>query len=274
VPGYSAPKIPVILTKADWDKKKGVIAKMAGATGIGAECDKVAAAYKAVNWTKLDLIGRSENEMQNWRNKNYSKDYWDKIVAEGKAEMVGNLTKLSVALQKLRDTCTKAAAEFKKSRTIPASSTAHVTQMAKTADQLSVSWNKNSMTVVLQNQIKEFDKINDRLFGQVVPSLRKVAMDQRNLVADMRADPTPANFNKLVGTVRNLTQSVGNYAKMAERGFAPPNPAAVKAAKDLVPWASADDVKVAGNASTQQVTAAIDKLAGPHRAAIVVAAGA
>ena len=48
------PAYPKNLLKSEWDKNKGIIAKIRhGETGIGDALDKVKAAYDAVGWTKL-----------------------------------------------------------------------------------------------------------------------------------------------------------------------------------------------------------------------------
>ncbi len=46
--------LPKILTVADWNSKKGVIAKMAGETGMGAALTKLDTAWKAVKWNLVD----------------------------------------------------------------------------------------------------------------------------------------------------------------------------------------------------------------------------
>ncbi|MBK8834451.1 MAG: hypothetical protein IPO29_06180 [Anaerolineae bacterium] len=48
------PEIPVILTVADWNAKKGTIAKMAGETGIGAALAKLKVEFDKVPWDVLD----------------------------------------------------------------------------------------------------------------------------------------------------------------------------------------------------------------------------
>ena len=49
------PTYPVILTQADWNKKKGLFAKMAGETGLGALMLQTETLYKAVDWNKFDV---------------------------------------------------------------------------------------------------------------------------------------------------------------------------------------------------------------------------
>ena len=49
-----AKQLPVILTEANWNKNKGVIAKMHGETGIGAALRDIKVAWDKVDWTKFD----------------------------------------------------------------------------------------------------------------------------------------------------------------------------------------------------------------------------
>ncbi len=48
---------PAILTKAEWDKQKGILAKVKGETGVGAACDKAESAYDGIDWTEFNIEG-------------------------------------------------------------------------------------------------------------------------------------------------------------------------------------------------------------------------
>src|SRR5665213_2142073 len=51
----STPTIPAILTDANWQKEKGVVAKLVKReTGIGELMKQLATAYGTVDWTKFD----------------------------------------------------------------------------------------------------------------------------------------------------------------------------------------------------------------------------
>lgn len=52
---YKAPPYPDELTNKGWQKAKGLIAKMAGETGMGDQLKKLEAAYGDVEWRKLQL---------------------------------------------------------------------------------------------------------------------------------------------------------------------------------------------------------------------------
>jgi hypothetical protein len=51
--------IPKNLTLADWNAKKGIIAKMAGETGIGAELTKLKTEWAKIPWDERDPTRRS-----------------------------------------------------------------------------------------------------------------------------------------------------------------------------------------------------------------------
>lgn len=259
---FTKPDLPVILTRKDWDKKKGMIAKMAGPTGVGAECDKVLAAYKAVKWDRLDLPTRRTAVMQNWRDDSFTKANWDKLLKDAADEVTGNLAKLSVTLYKLRDTCQKAAADFKKSRTIPSSAAAHALQMAKTADTMGVALNKNSMGGTLKKMNDEFVvDVRARFIDPMWPGIRKYAQQHTNLMTELRRDGTP---NKLNGDgrtgVRDMTTGLGNIARIGERGFGARNDDAKRLFTQLSGWANTQGGLVESDASQEQVLAEIDKI--------------
>ena len=259
---FTKPDYPLILTRKDWDKKKGVIAKMAGKTGIGEQCDKVFALYKAVHWDRLDLVERRRTVLQNWRDDSFTKANWEKLLKEAMAEVTGSMTKLSMELYKLRDLCTKAAADFKKSKTIPSSSTQHVLTMAKTADHLGVALNKNSMGGVLKSMNQEFlDEVKKKFIDPMWPGIRTYAKQHANLMAEIKRAPTPNKLNGEGRTgIRDLTTGLGNIAKLGERGWGPKNDAARTLCTQLTPWANSQGGLVDSGASAQDVLAEVAKI--------------
>jgi hypothetical protein len=259
---FTKPDIPEILTRRDWDKKKGVIAKMAGPTGIGAQCDKVAAAYKAVKWEKFDLPGRRATVLKNWRDDTFTRENWNKLLNEAGAEVQGNLAKLSQELYKLRDLCLKAAADFKKSRTIPSSSAQHVEKMAKAADMLGVRLNKNSMGGLLKSMNEEFlAEVKLKFIDPMWPGIRKYATQHSNLMAELRRNPNARALNENGRTAcRDIQTGLGNIAKLGERGFGPKNPEAQRLFTQLSVWGNAPSHLVDDNASAQVVLAELDKI--------------
>jgi hypothetical protein len=126
------PKIPLILTKADWDRNKGIIAKIGiGETGIGAAMEKVRVAYEAVDWRKFDanmvFTGTAKTE-----------EDVDKALAAAKNEAATKVEKLRAELRALEGLARAAEVKFKANRLVPHSATEHVAKIAVAADFMAV----------------------------------------------------------------------------------------------------------------------------------------
>ena len=129
------PSIPDILTKANWDEKKGVFAKMAGKTGVGEAMKAVTTAYDAVDWTKFDAMQSCPGVKQ--------MSVIDAAYDAAKLEM----KKVDALRNKVTDLgtlATQTEAKFKKNKLIPSSSTKHVANVAKAADTLQMTFKANS----------------------------------------------------------------------------------------------------------------------------------
>lgn len=64
------PELPKLLTNAGWQKEKGLLGKIQGETGIGAELTKLEGLYKAVDWNKLvmgEMFASPEKAEQWWQ---------------------------------------------------------------------------------------------------------------------------------------------------------------------------------------------------------------
>jgi hypothetical protein len=123
--------IPVILTKADWDKQKGVIAKIGvGETGIGAQMDKVKAVYGAVDWTKFNAANRHPTS---------DPGVVDEELKEAKSEYASKVEKVRAELRVLVGLAQKAQAVFKSKPLIPKASAEHVGKIAAAADHMAVA---------------------------------------------------------------------------------------------------------------------------------------
>src|SRR5262245_6273778 len=100
------PKIPVILTEADWKKNKGLLAKGVGETGVGAAMGQLKTAYEAVDWDKFDvkkaLKGGAATTQQITAAKNAAKLEWEKKVIPllGKANSLDDAAKNALAKYK------------------------------------------------------------------------------------------------------------------------------------------------------------------------------
>jgi hypothetical protein len=125
------PAYPAMLTDKDWQKHKGVIAKMAGETGIGAQMDKTETAWKKIAWAKFDAA-------KIWADMNPKKvEDYDKKLEEAKKEHA-KLDPVKKELWALRDLATKVTEGWKANKLIPKSSREHVEKIASTADSLAL----------------------------------------------------------------------------------------------------------------------------------------
>jgi hypothetical protein len=259
---FTQPALPVILTRKDWDKKKGVIAKMAGETGIGAQCDKVGNAYRLVKWDKFDLAERRRVVLKNWRDDSFTRDNWNKLVKDAMTETTTTVAKLVTELYALRDLCNKTAETFKKSKTIPASSAQHVLAMGKAADALGVSLNKNTVGGVLKLMNEEFlAEVKLKFIDPMWPGIRKYAAEHAQLMTRLRRNPDANALNGDGRTgCRDLTTGLGNIAKVGDRGFGPKNPQAQKLFDELSGWANSESGIVSHSAGSAEVIKALDQI--------------
>lgn len=147
---------PDTLTNKNWQKNKGLLAKAAGETGIGALMDGVQKAYNAVNWSIFyaKAVCTKDNGV-----------LLPKHVTE-KLELVKNEHRTKVeALRKeahkLNAQAEKIAADWKKSKTIPSSSTKVVQTVAAVSDDFYIALKDNG--VYFTQVIKDFDEEKQRL---------------------------------------------------------------------------------------------------------------
>ena len=140
------PAIPQILTKANWDKEKGVFAKMAGKTGIGEAMQAVATAYGQVNWPTFD----AKQQLQRVLMMSVIDDARKAATTE-----YSKVEKLRVKVKELSDLAETTAGIFKKKPLIPSSSTKHVAKVATEADTFWIVLKGNSEFFTASN--KTFD---------------------------------------------------------------------------------------------------------------------
>jgi len=122
------PKYPTILREKDWNKKKGVLAKvLKGKTGISEQLkatekafDEVQPAYFSDAWVDTS-----------------TKDSCTKALKALSEQFSGPVKSLCNELLKLKELASKKEAEFKKNPLIPKASREHVGEIADAAQELS-----------------------------------------------------------------------------------------------------------------------------------------
>jgi hypothetical protein len=138
------PTYPVILTQADWNKKKGLFAKMAGETGLGALMLQTETLYKAVDWDKFDVRkvlagGATGSQAQGGYMDAYN-EFTKKV--KPLADKIGELEAKAGTVE----------TTFRNSKKIPASSAAHVTKI-KTAAKLF-----EAQALAVKGELEAFNK--------------------------------------------------------------------------------------------------------------------
>jgi|GEM_PF-5790725 len=113
-------KLSPILTKASWDKQKGIIAKVFKTeTGIGKAIDMMTVSHKQVNWDRFRGTTAPKKEYE--------------------AEYGTNVKELMSDLDDLETKCVKVNASFKKNPLIPKSTTKALSDIGVEAAKLSLA---------------------------------------------------------------------------------------------------------------------------------------
>lgn len=253
---FERPALPVELTKKNWDKKKGKIAKMAGKTGMGDAFSKVEKAYKSVDWDKLEMIQNKPRP--------FDLKQWNKMRVDAAGEMKGNLAKLRAQCYALRDMAKKTEAKFSKNKAIPKSSAALCTDIAKKADFMGVGCNANSMGTRIEKMYKYGRSAYDftaKGIAKTAPS--KVTACLASL-KELEKDPTRENWlaNHMMTRTRDVTQYLGNVSKLIKAGYDLPLNAGQcdKLFTVLKPYASKDAGLLNDNATAEDVKRDIARL--------------
>jgi hypothetical protein len=217
------PVYPDLLTQANWDAKKGKIAKMAGTTGIGDQMKKTSAAFEGITgkWVRIQGPRSVDVDLQK-----------QAAVAFIKS---GHLKKLHDELKSLRDLAEKTAEKFKKNKLIPSSATKLAQDVREAADLLFVVTNAGTLSGHLEEAIKEDSK--ERMAKQkklavtvlanskgVPDKIAKAVADWRKVLSALANDSQ--KFEKarqtvkesMFGRSRDMTQSIANFDKCEKAG--------------------------------------------------------
>jgi hypothetical protein len=211
---FNRPDYPKSLTRANWDKKKSLLAKAAGETGVGEAMDAAKGAYDAVDWDKLEGCNHAPS------GNNFTKAAWKAVRDDAMKEVTGNLAKFSRSLYDLRDVARTAAAKFQKAKTVPKSDGKLALEIATEADHLGVAMNKNSVSGLIEERYQDFQKTYDDMVANVQANLRKTVAGAKIAAGQIAKDPTTANFNsRITSAARNITQTIGNIPRFIAAGY-------------------------------------------------------
>jgi len=184
----SAYSIPKPLTAKDWAAKKGLFAKMSGATGIGPALTKMGADYAKVPWDVLDPAQALTHTTLR---------HTTKVVEDLMKKAAANESKIDafqradlVPLIKLLE---KTETDFKKNKLIPPASVKHVAAMKDAAKAWSVElenvhkdWRRKHAEIAAKE-----DRVRDMALTVIKPYFARIRDDAKAL----KADPRVANYD-------------------------------------------------------------------------------
>jgi DNA repair exonuclease SbcCD ATPase subunit len=208
------PVWPAILTNADWQKKKGVIAKIAGKTGVGEAMTSAEKAFKKIDWNKMDArnilpINRDPDKIK--AAKAEAIKVYKTVIEPARKE-----------LKSLQAVVTKRADEWKKNKAIPASTVQHLQKIAKEADTLSLTLAGNSGGMTAR--LKSFDDMYAVKMKNQHDEIQKLDETIANLEAALRdaaKTPTKKYWEEGKGDkksahqrCRSMCNAIRNIAKL------------------------------------------------------------
>jgi len=216
---------PPVLTKAQWDRNKGVMAKLfVGKTDIGAALAAVELEFKRGGFSAI---------------KSYEGSLDPVDLEEHRKGLVSGLEKAGAAvvnkLKALKVIATAAHSDFAKSKTVPKSATAYVKSILDTIATFQADIGKfpDDVTKAMDKEFRERLHKTKEYVATVATakSASDLAVKIITMVKTVEANPTVANVHKVFGADgphRMLTTSfktwdqfvVGAFPKLAARHYA------------------------------------------------------
>lgn len=209
---FTRPTYPAVLTKSNWDKNKGLMAKMAGATGVGEALAKLEAAFKAVDWKKFEIVANKPNPFSL------------KVVEAQKkaaiAEMNGAAAKLRLAAFAARDAAKKAAPDLKKNP-LTKSAGGLCDQIENAADFMGVGANTNSLSGYIEKDVAESRKAFDFTVNAIKTKIPTNVAALQKAIKAVGDTPTAKSWSGagMMTRCRDLNQLIGNVPKLVEMGY-------------------------------------------------------
>jgi hypothetical protein len=191
---------PAILTDANWQKEKGIVAKVVKKeTGIGALMKTLKGTFDAVDWNKFDPYDLLP------ATKDRTPENIDKAFAVAKTEAV-KLESIRKAAFTLRDRAKTLAAEWAKSKLIPSSSRKHLEAVAAACENLALQC--KSPDAGLFKKMRDENAANEAKGRQMLATW--IASIKTGFSA-VTANPTYETYNaKMYQKVRGLGTAIGN----------------------------------------------------------------
>lgn len=209
---FKKPDYPTVLTKSNWDKNKGVVAKMAGATGVGEALAKLESAYKAVDWKKFEIAANKPSP--------FSLPKLEAMKKAALAEMNGNAAKLRAAAFAARDVAKKAAGDLKKNPLTKSAGTI-CDQIEKQADFMGVGANANSLGSYIEKDADEAKNAFDTTAKAIKTKIPSTVSALKSAIKAAGDPTTPKKWKAaaMMTKCRDLNQLIGNVPKLTEMGY-------------------------------------------------------
>jgi hypothetical protein len=191
--------LPKILTAADWNSKKGVIAKMTTETGIGAALTKLEGVWKRVNWKAVDPIeGIRLQAGKSGKPTTAAYNLAEPLAKNEFAKVIAVRTELR-AVNKLAG---EVEIKWKNSKTIPSSSRVHVGNIKTEAAKLYTELSQEAIDA-------EWDKEKKRISDDEAYNRQQALTAIKLQIANVRK----------YGLAVKQTPTVDSYVGKATSGF-------------------------------------------------------
>ncbi|HVS73072.1 MAG TPA: hypothetical protein VHQ47_17590 [Phycisphaerae bacterium] len=197
------PALPDALKKANWDKQKGIVAKLVQKeTGIGASLEGLTSAYNAVPWDKLDEAALAHAK---------TGEDMKKIFAAGRAVLTKEIKTAREKSLEVGRLAKKWADDFKKNKLIPKSTLTYLDTMSNRATWFSTTLldEPTASLLKMEESIKEFDEH----FGEVTAMGKQYVENRKKALLQM--EDLEAAFTKLK---QDFTRGEAASQKFAETG--------------------------------------------------------
>ncbi len=207
------PVYPDILTVANWNKQKGIIAKVVkGETGIGARLTRLRSVYDAVEWQYFDPSYSGPLR------KPKTKAELDERLKQARSKG-GQLEALRKECFAVRDECKKLGDKWEKSLVVPKSTREHVQKkMVKACEDLALAAKSIDMDGYerVQAEIDRIEKTGRQML--------KGWMDRvEDRIPKVKVQPTVKNYKEImhqqVRGVGTAISGIPEYRQLYERDW-------------------------------------------------------
>jgi hypothetical protein len=199
---------PELLTKAKWDKEKGIIAKLAkGETGVGAMLDELRKVYDGIPWDKLEVKLHDKS----------SPDDTAKALNEGRAVLNGPIEGVRKKAIEVSRQATKVSGDLKKNPLVPKSTREYLDKMSTAAVNFSAALRDEAIETLKGYEAAGKKAAEDDVEVQKeITALNKLRVDAAKLIAEalkeFQTDQTKAQtaLEQAEGAAQKVEAAKGN----------------------------------------------------------------